>query len=1044
MAHSLWLLCLTLSTVLFSEKLVNGKRIYISPSTRVGSQLASFTDAKRTNYTLVFSRSAQVLKKFLVINQVTGIVTLNRRINCDIFHNNIFVVILRSTSVGLPRVLSWTPFLVTLYNRHACLIERTGKLNSYNAIKHKQISAYKKHEYVFFNKSREVLTRRREAQDRLRLKNDNSDRVYRFNIRTRSGSNYLSNRLKRDVSDIIGYHKIQAETAHSIRAKRATKNNPPRFSTLKDQASVKEDVNVSTLIYTASATDTDRYLAGKLGYSMTPMGSILSKDFFNIDPATGKIRTTALLDREKMAQHQFHVKAADHGNPPLQATMVLTIVVLDVNDHAPAFDKKVYLENISESEDIGSTVLAVRAYDSDAGQNKQIRYSIVSHSGISMVFTIDKVSGIIRVGDELDREKVPSYHLVVQAQDQGTPSLRATVDVYINLLDENDCTPEFNQSFYHFYVAENSVKGTFVGRTNATDCDIGLNSKIRYSITSGNEDQAFEIGKNSGIIHVQGSLDYEITSQFSLRVLAEDFGKVSEYNEVWVDIEVTDVNDCLPEFSSNEYRFRVSEDRGTDSFVGTVRATDRDSNDNAQIEYFLRSKNVPFKIGLTSGQIETNGKLDRETVPKYQLDVVAQDKGTPPLKKSVSVYIDIDDINDSPPSFEKLMYNATISENYRSRRPFLNVVAKDKDTIGHIKYSIKEEPYNCFAINSFGGLRKRRSCSLNYKMKKTYHFKVEASDGLQSSSVQVVVHVQDANDNAPEFTESRYTGQIYENDTAGTTVAKVKATDDDVGKNAEITYSILGGSNVFKIDPVTGVIMNRVKLDRELEPKYNLKVAATDNGERKLSGLTRVDITVKDINDNVPQFGKSLYQVEIDENVHVGNLVKQIEATDEDEGANKQISYSLEKKGKDLNNTCQRYEVFLLGVCSLYINHYVSTINLIKLVGHGEQVALFSMIKKAYQITHLFNPLQSSEASCVYTTSCQQVWNKLLKICNNLFGIFRFVTRLFQQVWYNHGITILLPCFVNLVTFLLYNTVSILLNQLWDKSNNAIELVKNC
>ena len=905
MPHTLWLLCLTLSTVLFAEKLVNGKRIRISPSTRVGSQLVSFTDAERTNYTLVFSRSAQVLEKFLVIDQMTGIVTLNRKINCDIFHNKIFVVILRSTSVQLPRVLFYTPILVTLHNRHACLIDRTDKLNSYNAIKHKQISADKKHEFMFFNKSSVVLTKRREVGDQLRLKNDISNRVYKFNIRTKSGSNYFSNRLKRDVSDVIGYQKIQPETAYSVRIKRNTMNNAPTFSKPSDQVKVREDVNVSTLVYTASATDTDRFLAGKLVYSMKPMGNILSQDFFNIDPGTGKIRTTALLDRETMAQHQFLVKATDNGRPPLQATMILTIVVLDVNDHAPAFDKKVYRENISELKDIGSTVLAVRAYDSDDGGNNKIRYSIVSHSGTGAVFTIDKVSGIIQVRDELDREKVSSYHLVVQAEDQGKPPLSSTVDVYINLLDENDCSPVFNQSIYSFFVAENSIRGTFVGRTNATDCDIGLNSKIRYTISSGDDGQ-FKIGTNSGIIRVKGSLDYETISQYTLNVLAEDYGEDSEFNNAWVDIEVTDVNDSPPEFSRDEYRFRIVEDKGKDSLVGTVWATDRDSNENAEIEYFLRSKNVPFTIGLTSGEIKTAGKLDRETVPKYQLEVVAQDKGTPPLKKSVSVYVDVEDVNDSPPLFEKMTYNATINENHKSRRPFLTVAAKDKDTIGQIKYSIKEEPYNCFAINSFGGITIQRSCSFDYKMKNTYYFKVEASDGQQSSTVQVVVHIQDANDNSPEFTESRYTGQIYENDTAGTTVAQVKATDDDFGKNAEITYSIRGGSNVFKIDPHTGVITNLVKLDRELTPKYRLIVMATDNGEQKQCGQTRVDITVKDINDNVPRFEKSLYQVEIDENVHVGNLVKQIKATDEDEGPNKQISYSLEKKGKNLDyNICQ-------------------------------------------------------------------------------------------------------------------------------------------
>jgi hypothetical protein len=79
--------------------------------------------------------------------------------------------------------------------------------------------------------------------------------------------------------------------------------------------------------------------------------------------------------------------------------------------------------------------------------------------------------------------------------------------------------------------------------------------------------------------------------------------------------------------------------------------------------------------------------------------------------------------------------------------------------------------------------------------------------------------------------------------------------------------------------------------------------------------------------------------------------------------------------------------------------------------------------------------------------SFQQVWNKLLTTCNDLVDIIRLVARFFQQVRYTHEITILLqPCVVNLVTFLLYDimTVSDLLEQPRNKSDNAIKLLTSC
>ena len=66
------------------------------------------------------------------------------------------------------------------------------------------------------------------------------------------------------------------------------------------------------------------------------------------------------------------------------------------------------------------------------------------------------------------------------------------------------------------------------------------------------------------------------------------------------------------------------------------------------------------------------------------------------------------------------------------------------------------------------------------------------------------------------------------------------------------------------------------------------------------------------------------------------------------------------------------------------------------------------------KISQLVASLQTSRQQVVLArlvTSCQQVWNKLLTICNNLVDIVRLFTRLFQQGCYNHDITILLqPC----------------------------------
>jgi hypothetical protein len=100
------------------------------------------------------------------------------------------------------------------------------------------------------------------------------------------------------------------------------------------------------------------------------------------------------------------------------------------------------------------------------------------------------------------------------------------------------------------------------------------------------------------------------------------------------------------------------------------------------------------------------------------------------------------------------------------------------------------------------------------------------------------------------------------------------------------------------------------------------------------------------------------------------------------------------------------------------------------------------------KISHLVTSLSTSRQQVVFAllvTSCQQVKNKLLTIRNNLVDTIRLVTTSLQQVRYSHDIAVLLqPCVVNLVTFLFIMTVSDLLEQPCNKSDNAIKLATSC
>ena len=183
---------------------------------------------------------------------------------------------------------------------------------------------------------------------------------------------------------------------------------------------------------------------------------------------------------------------------------------------------------------------------------------------------------------------------------------------------------------------------------------------------------------------------------------------------------------------------------------------------------------------------------------------------------------------------------------------------------------------------------------------------VTASDhGTPSlpSVIPVRVLVIDVNDHPPVFTESVYTGVVSEDEKKGVTILTVTATDeDDLYENKKIDFSILGGDteDLFHVNQGTGGISLTSSLDRERTPQYTLTLLASDRGDPQLNSTAMVKISVRDVNDNSPQFNSSEYHSSINEAVAVGTSVTQVYATDQDDGFNGQVEYKI-MSGNDYN-----------------------------------------------------------------------------------------------------------------------------------------------
>ncbi|KAM9462845.1 cadherin-20-like [Clarias gariepinus] len=200
---------------------------------------------------------------------------------------------------------------------------------------------------------------------------------------------------------------------------------------------------------------------------------------------------------------------------------------------------------------------------------------------------------------------------------------------------------------------------------------------------------------------------------------------------------------------------------------------------------------------------------------------------------------------------------------------------------------------------------------LDREMKEQYVLRAQATHRLTGHALEpesrFIVKIQDINDNEPKFLDGPYQATVPEMAPVGTSVTRVTATDADdpsYGNSARVVYSVVKGQPYFSVDRHTGEV--RVALpdmDREVKGQYEVIIQAKDMAGQLggLAGMTMVNVTLSDINDNPPHFTQKLYQMSIPESAPIGSVVGHVEAQDQDLGLNAEMRYSLiDGDGRDV------------------------------------------------------------------------------------------------------------------------------------------------
>ncbi|EDW03443.1 GH10500 [Drosophila grimshawi] len=712
-------------------------------------------------------------------------------------------------------------------------------------------------------------------------------------------------------------------------------DNEPIFDQSFYNVSVAENEPVGRCILKVSASDPDCGVNAMVNYTLGEGFKHLTE--FEVRSASGEICIAGELDYERRNSYEFPVLATDRGG--LSTTAMIKLQLTDVNDNRPVFYPREYNVSLRESgpAQASSTpmpIVAVVATDPDAGSFGQVSYRIVAGNE-GGIFRIDRASGEIFVirQDMLSVRTQPMHMLNISATDGG--GLRTSTDavVFLSIIDAMQRPPIFEKARYNYYVKEDVPRGTVVGSVIATSSDTAQRSPVRYSIYSGDPDGYFSIEPASGNIRIAHPLDHEAKAQVLLNIQATS-GEPPVYGHTQVNIEVEDVNDNAPEFETSMVRISVPENAELGTPLFAAHAHDKDSGSSGQVTYSLANGNATksgkqkaaqasslFAIDARSGHLVLSRHLDYETAQRHSLIVTATDAGLPPLSADLTILVDVQDVNDNPPVFERDEYAVNVSESRSINAQIIQVNASDLDTGNNarITYRIVDagadnasqssasvsgvdtdlaQHFGIFPNSGWIYLR----AALDRESRDRYELTVLATDNgtpAAHARARVLVRVLDSNDNDPKFLRESYAFKIEENLRRGAVVGVVSATDADLGENAAIRYSLLPANSSFQVHPVTGEISTREPLDRELRELYDLVVEARDQGTPTRSARAPVRVTVTDVNDNAPEIADPQEDVvSVREEQPPGTEVVRIRAIDRDHGQNASINYSL-LKGRD-------------------------------------------------------------------------------------------------------------------------------------------------
>ncbi|TNN58401.1 Neural-cadherin [Liparis tanakae] len=655
------------------------------------------------------------------------------------------------------------------------------------------------------------------------------------------------------------------------------------------------------------------------------------------EPASGNVRSAGVIvtarkfDRERQREYAVTVTATDQATDPLIGICQLNILILDHNDNSPKFENIRYEYFLREDTMIGTSFLRVAAHDDDFGTNAAITYSMSSEQ--PEYLRVNPLTGWVYVNQPISQRTYITREIV--ATDGGNRS--SSVELSVTITNVKNQPPQWDKDSYSMVIPENTVRDTAIVTIKATsplgdprvtyNLEDGMvpetNMPVRFYLTPNRED-------GSASILVAEPLDYETTRNFMLRVRAQNVAAVPLAAFTTVYINVTDVNDNVPFFTSSIYEASVTEGAESGTLVFQVLANDLDLGLNGKISYSLledrSGDHQYFRVDPELGFIYSKAVFDRETKSSYLLEIQSMDgwesarpgKHGQPNSGHYCIGICSTNILHKSPRAAQIPPKL-VSCLLKAQTAFVAMPLKTKGRVAGVAdflrvkrrhlapaYPISMTPSRptCFhaqpvaqRAGRLGVTRRARTWCPAHSAECALW---ERRHWPPSYTAYVRVFISDVNDNKPAFAQASYEVDVDEDADVGFAILTVSANDGDEGGNAKLRYQITSGNTggVFDVEPEVGTIFIAQPLDYEQNKRYKLHVLASDG---KWEDYATVSVNVVNKNDEAPVFTVNEYYGSVTEELDGSPVfVLQVTASDPDKDADQEaLRYSLHGQGAE-------------------------------------------------------------------------------------------------------------------------------------------------